>query len=152
MKKCITIKSLSIIFALILLILCLPSTVLAAPDAYGYNAKANLFHGTMANWENFVYGKPAEPNRFDELDTIYILRKWDKNFYNIMFLGGPYVNGAWQQAHIYYYPSDKPGWVWNYKFKMVYSSVPVPGATAVEEMPGFYIVQEKEWYVDPQLK
>jgi hypothetical protein len=149
-KNRINIKVISIVSAMAFLFLCFPGTVLAAPDAYGYNAKANHFHGTLANWENFIYGRPVEPYNFEEPDTIFILRKWDKNFNNAMFKGEPFVNGAWQQAHLYSYPSDQPGWVWNYKFKMVYSCIPVQGATAIEEMPGFYIVQEKEWFTDPQ--
>jgi hypothetical protein len=148
--KCTKIRFISTILVLAFLFLCFPGIVLAAPDVYGYNAKANYFHGTLENWDNFIYGRLFEPYDFEALDTEFIIRKWDKNFGNSMFNGDPFVNGSWQQAHLYMYPSDKPGWVWNWKFKIVYSSNPLPGAAAIEEMPDFYIVQDKQWYTDPQ--
>lgn len=148
------VKIIGAILVVFFLGLCFPATVLAAPNEYGYNEKATLFHGTMANWENFVYGLPAEPYEMGQQDVLYLKRNWNKNFDQSMFYGAPWVSGSWQMAHIYMYPSDMPGWTWNYKFKMVYSPTPVIGAMPAEIAPGLflYIVQEQEWYTDPKGK
>lgn len=140
-----------IISCILVFMLIFTSSAFAKFDEYGYNAKACNFKGTMANWENFVYGRPAEPAEMGQLNVQYLDRKWSKDFDEMMFRGGEFVNGAWQKAHMYEYLSgEQLGWSRHESFKMVYSSTPVEGAMAVDEMPGFYIIEYKAWLEDPQ--
>ncbi|KJS20360.1 MAG: hypothetical protein VR72_15025 [Clostridiaceae bacterium BRH_c20a] len=141
-----------VIVILLMVILLLPSAAFASFDEYGYNAEANIFNGTLENWDNFIFGNPASPYDQNGTDVEFLVRKWSKGFDNAMFNGQPWVDGAWQQAHMYTYLSgEQLGWTHNTMFKMVYSSKPITGALEIPitENVSLWLIQYKEWFIDP---
>jgi len=143
------------IITLLVVLVLLPSAAFAGFDDYGYNAKANIFNGTLENWDNFIFGLPASSYDKNATDVEFLVRKWSKGFDGAMFNGQPWVDGAWQQAHMYTYLSgENLGWTYNTMFKMVYSSKPVTGALEIPiaEDVNLWLVQYKEWLVDDQGK
>lgn len=148
-------KKILVIILSLVMILSIPSMALAAFDDYGFNANARMFKGTMDNWEAYIRGLPSTPWESNQLDVIYVERKWDKLFDPVMYHQLPLGPGAWQKVNVWQQLSgEQQGWTWHLDLEVVYSpNAPIPGAIAlsVEEMGllGFYCVKQVEWLKGP---
>ncbi|KJS84219.1 MAG: hypothetical protein JM58_11410 [Peptococcaceae bacterium BICA1-8] len=141
-----------VIISLLMVIVLLPSAAFASFNEYGYNAEANIFNGTLENWDNFLFDNPVTPYDQNAKDVQFLVRKWSIDFDNAMFNGQTWVEGAWQQAHMYTYLSgEQLGWTHNTMFKMVYSSKPITGALEIPitDQVSLWLIQYKEWLINP---
>ena len=138
---------------LIIALLCAPASAFAKSgfDDYGYNEKACLFVGTLANWDAFLYGQPPLPAVDPAAtDVMFIERQWNKSFDKMMFQGGAPADGAYCATNAHMNLSgDQLGWIWHELFAFAFSSQPIDGALAIEGMPGFYFITDKVWLTDP---
>lgn len=151
-------KKVLFIGLILLTMVIFPGTAFAKADQYGYDAQNRSFKGTLDNWEAFLRGLPPTPFSWQQKDTDFIERKWDKLFDPMIHGQPPQKPGAWQKAKAWRYLSgDQLGWTWHLELEIVYSpNTPISGARVVPEeevgITGFYFVQYNEWLTDPHGK
>lgn len=140
---------------LISMIITFPAIALAKTDQYGYDAQKRMFIGTLDNWEAFLEDSPPTSFDWNQTDTVFIERQWDKRFDPMIEGKPPSAPGAWQKVRLWEYLSgDQLGWTWHEEMTIVYSpNKAIPGAIALtpEEIlfTGFYVVNDKEWLAGP---
>ena len=149
-------KKWHILIALLLFtVFSFPNVAVAQPDQYGYNAMARTFSGTLDNWESIFAGSPPTPFDWNQKDTTFIVRKWDKKFDPVLKGETPLAAGAWEWSLDWEHMSgDLPGWTRHRFLEMVYSpNVAIPGAKVIPVesvgVPGFYLVRQIEWSTGP---
>jgi hypothetical protein len=135
---------------LVIALLCAPTAAFAYQlDDYGLDLNNDLFVGTLENWDNFFYGRPAHaPLDPSTKDVMFLERQWNKDFGNLMFGDGTPVEGAYcaTNGHINYSDGSvyQEFMVFAFAFEQYGNTIPVDPVS----MPGFYFVTMRAWLTD----
>ena len=138
---------------LIIALLCAPTAAFGYTlDAYGLDLDAHLFVGTLENWDNFFYGRPAaDPVDPAATDVMFMERQWNQSFHDMMFCGGAPADGAYCATNVHMNLSgEQLGWTMHEFFAFAFALEPIEGAIPIDGMPGFYFITDKIWFTDPE--